>query len=50
MHRNCEVNFSGSWIPDTVKQLHPHAGGLRWLSVQQLKSSTHSALGRSVRN
>jgi hypothetical protein len=26
-------NFTGSCIPNMLKQLHPHAGGLRWLGV-----------------
>ena len=31
--RYCNINSTGSCIPDMLKQLHPHAGGLRWLGV-----------------
>jgi hypothetical protein len=50
MPRNCKVNFSGYCIPDMLKQLHPHAGGLRWLGVPYVKSDTQSWFGRSALN
>jgi hypothetical protein len=33
MPRYYDVNSPGFCIPDMLKQLHPHAGGLRWLGV-----------------
>ena len=29
-----KTNLIGHCIPDMLKQLHPHAGGLRWLGVR----------------
>jgi hypothetical protein len=31
-------NSVGHCIPDMLKQLHPHAGGLRWLGVLYVMS------------
>ena len=45
MPRYCNVNFSGYCIPDMLKQLHPHTGGLRWLGVLYVISVTHALLG-----
>jgi hypothetical protein len=36
--RYYNVNVSGYCIPDMLKQLHPHAGGLRWLGVLYVSS------------
>ncbi|MET3632431.1 hypothetical protein ABIC51_007292 [Burkholderia sp. 572] len=42
MPRYCNVNSSGSCIPNMLKQLHPRTGGLRWLGVPYVKSDTQS--------
>ena len=38
MSRYNSNKFTEPCIPDMLKQLHPHAGGLRWLGVQYVIS------------
>jgi hypothetical protein len=38
MPRYCDINSTGSCIPDMLKQLHPRTGGLRWLGVLYVSS------------
>ena len=33
MPQHYTINFSGVYIPNMLKQLYPHTGGLRWLGV-----------------
>lgn len=39
------VAVAGYCIPDMLKQLHPHTGGLRWLGVLKVMSPTQATLG-----
>jgi hypothetical protein len=41
MPRYYNINSTGSCIPNMLKQLHPRAGGLRWLGVPYVSSTRH---------
>src|SRR5258705_12142283 len=39
--RYCNINSTGSCIPNMLKQHHPHTGRLRWLGVLYVSSTRH---------
>ena len=45
MPRHYNVNSTGSCIPNMLKQLHPHTGGLRWLGVLHVMSHDQTWFG-----